>query len=163
MDCAVAAKLCPNRIKIDTGADVTIINEDIFHTLAHRRTLEPSNIPLDSHGGELLYLGYFKATISYKGKEYLSKVYVVRGHRVNNLLSRSLSVKINLVGRIDETTRNTTRNQPPYGHHGTLKTEPIKIQLRDDAVLYAVHTARRVPFPLLQKVKGMENMVSLSM
>ncbi|XP_042071854.1 uncharacterized protein K02A2.6-like [Haplochromis burtoni] len=143
----------PIEFKIDTGADVTIINEDTFHTLAHKRTLEPSNLPLDSPGGELLCLGYLKATISYKGKDYLSKVYVVRGHRVSNLLSRSLSVQMNLVRRIDEATITPTRNQPLYGEHGTLKTEPVKIQLRDDAVPYAVHTARRVPFPMLQKVK----------
>ena len=34
-----------------------------------------------------------------------------------------------------------------------MKTEPVKIHLKDGAVPYAVHTARRVPLPLLPKVK----------
>ncbi len=34
-----------------------------------------------------------------------------------------------------------------------MKTEPVKIHLKEDAVPYAVHTARRVLFPLLPKVK----------
>lgn len=35
-----------------------------------------------------------------------------------------------------------------------MKTEPVKIHLRDDAVPNAVHTARRVPLPLLPKVQA---------
>lgn len=60
---------------------------------------------------------------------------------------------MNLVRRVDEMTCNTREHQQPYDEHGTLKTEPVKIQLRENAVPYAVHTARRVPFPMLQKVK----------
>ncbi|XP_039610078.1 uncharacterized protein K02A2.6-like [Polypterus senegalus] len=40
-----------------------------------------------------------------------------------------------------------------FGEHGTLKTESVKIQLKDNAQPYAVHIARRVPLPLIQKVK----------
>ncbi|CAL9697628.1 unnamed protein product [Knipowitschia caucasica] len=39
-------------------------------------------------------------------------------------------------------------------HQGTMKTDPVKIHLRDDAVPHAVHTARRVPLPLLSKVQA---------
>lgn len=87
----------PVEFKIDTGADVTVISEDTFHTLAPERRLEPPDIPLDSPGGELLCLGRFDATIKHKGRGYTFTAYVVRGHRVNNLLSRTLSVKMNLV------------------------------------------------------------------
>ena len=54
--------------------------------------------------------------------------------------------------RVDEVKSSTCHLQA-YGEHGTLKTEPVKIELRDDAVPHAVHTARRVPFPMLHKVK----------
>lgn len=92
----------PIEFKIDTAADVTVINEDTFDTLTPERTLAPPDIPLDSPGGELLCLGRFNATVSHKGKDYPFTAYVVRGRRVNNLLSRTLSVRMNLVRRVDE-------------------------------------------------------------
>lgn len=59
--------------KIDTGADANILCEDAFHKLTPPRTLEPADIPLDSPGGELLCLGRFNATVSYKGNVNSSK------------------------------------------------------------------------------------------
>ncbi len=44
-------------------------------------------------------------------------------------------------------------HQQAHGEHGTIKTEPVKIQLKDNAIPYAVYTACRVPFPMLQKAK----------
>lgn len=142
----------PVEFKIDTGADVNVINEETFHSLT-QKVLQPSDLPLDSPGGELFCLGCLNATVGYKLKHYKSKIYVVRGQKVNNLLSRSLSVEMNLVRRVDEISTSASKQHQPYGEHGTLKTEPVKIELREDAVPYAVHTARRVPFPMLQKVK----------
>lgn len=55
--------------------------------------------------------------------------------------------------RVDEVTQHGGRHQQAYGEHGTLKTEPVKFLVKDDAQPYAVHTARRVPLPMLQKVK----------
>ena len=46
----------PVEFKIDTGADVTVVNEDTFHTLAPERKLEHPDILMDSPGGELLCL-----------------------------------------------------------------------------------------------------------
>ncbi|RXN09757.1 hypothetical protein ROHU_010964 [Labeo rohita] len=40
-----------------------------------------------------------------------------------------------------------------FRDHGILKTEPVKILLKEGAEPYAVNTARQVPLPLLQKVK----------
>lgn len=60
---------------------------------------------------------------------------------------------MNLVRRVDEISTNTNKQQQPYGEHGPLKTEPVKIELREDALPYAVHPARHVPFPMLHKVK----------
>lgn len=37
---------------------------------------------------------------------------------------------------------------------GRMKTEPVKIHLKEDAVQYAVHTVRRVTFSLMPKVKA---------
>ncbi len=65
---------------------------------------------------------------------------------MNNLLSRSTASSMGLVKRIEKVHN-------AFGEHGTLKTEPVKIQLKEKAQPYAVHTARRVPLPLIQKVK----------
>ncbi|XP_024117381.1 uncharacterized protein K02A2.6, partial [Oryzias melastigma] len=147
---------CPVQFKIDTGADVNVINEGTFHTLDKVKVLKPSDLPLDSPGGELSCLGCFDAAVCYKGKSYTSRMYVVHGNKVNNLLSRSLSVEMNLVRRVDEITNGTSKqivSRQLYGEHGVLKTDPVKIELKEGVIPHAVHTARRVPFPMLQKVK----------
>lgn len=74
----------PVEFKIDTGADVNVINEDTFHSLPQENILQPASLPLDSPGGELLCLGCFNVTVGYKGKDDRSKMYVVRGHKVNS-------------------------------------------------------------------------------
>lgn len=51
-----------------------------------------------------------------------------------------------LVERVDELT-GVVRSE------GLLNTEPVKIVLQDDAQPYAVHTARRIPLPLVPLVK----------
>ncbi|KAK0145431.1 hypothetical protein N1851_015677 [Merluccius polli] len=142
----------PVEFKIDTGADVNIIREETYHSLRPKTPLEPANIPLDSPGGELQCIGQFQSTVAYKGKTHPLTAYVIRGRTVSNLLSRPLSVKMNLVRRVEETVCSTGHLQA-YGEHGTLKTEPVRIQLKDNAQPYAVHTARRVPLPMLQKVR----------
>ncbi|KAK9519969.1 hypothetical protein VZT92_022659 [Zoarces viviparus] len=142
----------PVDFKIDTGADVNIIREETYHSLIPKKPLEPADIPLDSPGGELQCIGQIQSTVTYKGKTYPFTAYVIRGRTVNNLLSRPLSVEMNLVRRVDETVRGREHPQA-YGEHGTLKTEPVRILLKDNAQPYAVYTARRVPLPMLQKVK----------
>lgn len=63
-----------------------------------------------------------------------------------------MSMKMNFVRRVDETVCHR-RHLQAYDEHGTLKTEPVKIQLKDNAQPYAIYTARCVPLPMLQKVK----------
>lgn len=40
-----------------------------------------------------------------------------------------------------------------FGSSGLLKTEPVRIALKEDAQPYAVHTDRWIPLPLVPLVK----------
>lgn len=85
-------------------------------------------------------MGQFRSHIKHKEKHYELTIYVVKG-----LLSGKAK-EMGLVKQIEEVS--TT-----IGDNGRLKTEPVKILLREGAEPYAVNTARGVPLPLLQKVK----------
>ncbi len=112
----------PVQFKIDTGADVNIICKQIYHSLIPKSPPEPVNIPLDSPGGDLECVGQIQSTVTHKGKTYPLVAYVTRGHEVNNLLSRPLSVEMKLMRTVDETVSSSGR---AYGEHGTVKTEPV--------------------------------------
>ena len=114
----------PVEFKIDTAADITVISEDTFHTLTPERTPLPSEIPLDSPGGELLCLGRFTATVRHKEKDFPFTVYIVRGCRVNNQLSQTLSVRMNLVGQVDEVKPSICHLQAYSEHVKVLRRGP---------------------------------------
>lgn len=137
----------PVKFKIDTGADLNIMEEETFNMLYPKQILVQSNIPpMSSPGGQLICLGRFEANAQYKEKHYSFPVYVIRSLTANNLLGRDTACAMGLVKRIEEVHN-------AFGEHGTLKTDPVKIRLKENAEPYAVHTARRVPLPLVQKVK----------
>lgn len=61
---------------------------------------------------------------------------------------------MNLVRRAEETVcKGEHTYEQTYGERRTLKTERTKIQLKENALPHAVYTARRVPLPMLPKVK----------
>lgn len=111
----------PVKFKINMWADVNIVAEENFSTLVPVMTLDPPNVTLESPGGKLACLGEFQAIAVYKEKSYPFSAYVVRGHKVNNLLSLSLSANMNLVRRVEEAIKEAPENYNAYSEHGTLK------------------------------------------
>ncbi|KAF7222047.1 putative LOC107383513-like protein [Nothobranchius furzeri] len=147
--------LTPLEFKIDTGADVKIISEEAYLSITLTPLLQPTHILLDSPGGGgIKCIGRIQSSVTYKGKKYLLTAYDAHGRSVNNLLSREKSVEMKLVRIIEEAIHQQVRPcGGPFGDYGTLKTEPVKIELKENVAPYAVFTARRVPLPMLPKVK----------
>lgn len=146
----VTLRLCgtPTVFKIDTGADVTIITEKTYKALKNSPPLKSGNIRLESVGGKLTCLGMFQAKVwPKKSKQvYLVNVYVVQGSS-NNLLSRVASSAMGYVSL----TLNETVNVP-YGEVGLMDVKPVRIKLKPNAEPYSLHSARRVPLPLMESI-----------
>ena len=137
----------PAQFKIDTGADISVISLSTYEALPQRPKLKHSNAVLSSPGGMLNCRGQFTAEISLKNKLYYVDIYVIQTPCVNNLLSRHAAGQMALVQRTEETTANM------FGDIGLMNCEQVKIELTDNAKPYCVNTARKIPFPLLPKVK----------
>ena len=126
------------RFKIDTGADVSVISTSQYHRLAKPPTLQPPNISLSTYGSNPKAIGMFEAKTCVP-----FWVYVVDGNG-SNLLSRGISVAMGLIAF------NETKCVYELK---TIKCNPVKITLKDDAIPYHVNIARNVPAPLETKVE----------
>ena len=135
--------------KIDTGADVSVINEERYSQLEPKPILTINTTTLSSPGGNVDCIGHFQTTLSVNNKSCVSEVFVVRGPSVSyNLLSRTAATRLSLVARLDEIDGEI------FGEMGTMLTDPVKIKLDPGAQAYNVTVPRRVPIPLLPKVEA---------
>ena len=133
--------------KIDSGADVNVISRDTYHRFLHRPKLTSSNAKLDSVSGPINNLGTFKATLCHGNETYMADIHVI-DHVTDNLLSRSLAVKMNLIARL-HSVKDACNNS------GTVKlSQPIDITLDENAVPYSVKVPRRIAIPLMPKVES---------
>ena len=86
------------------------------------------------------------------------RLFITNG-KSNNLLARSAVEQLGLVKQVQEVDRS-------FGDLGLMKTKPVKIVLKEDAVPFNICVPRRIPFPLLEKVeneiKRMEEMKVVS-
>jgi hypothetical protein len=132
--------------KIDTGADISVLSEATYQQLPLKPPLQPSKINLMSPGGPVPSVGEFKAQTQIGNEKYEFRI-VVSTQQCSNLLSRDVAEKMKLVARIQEVQDSV------FGECGLMKTSPVKIYMDQQAVPYSVATARRVPFPIMTKVK----------
>ena len=135
--------------KIDSGADITVISEDKYRRKPNRPHLRPSKVVLNSPGGQLSNLGQFVARTLYKGEKFHYLVQVVKG-TTTSLLGQKPCVRLGMIARILAVEVHSV----PEPGIGTLKDDPVKIVLKENVQSYSVSTVRRVPIPLMPKVKA---------
>lgn len=128
--------------KIDSGADVSIMSSSEYNSLRPKPKLLEVKTNLMSPGGKVQAKGQFIAHTKLKDTRYDFRVIVVESD-IESLLSRGAASKMGLIKRLDAVAESI----------GSMKTEPVKIELKSGAEPYAVTTPRRVPFPLEQPVK----------
>ena len=134
----------PVQFKIDTGADISVMSEATWQDI-NKPQLTKSQVCLTSPGGGLDCLGEFTTHTTWKGKQYSFRVAVIKGTMTKSLLSRDAAVDMGLVARIDAVSSQAAV--------GLMKTSPVRINLKQDAVPFCLFTARNVPFPLMDVVK----------
>ena len=132
----------PTCFKIDSGCDVSLMSYNSYSSTSPPPRLQPAHAILNSPGGRLSVVGEFVAETVFKSKEYQFRVVVVR-ESTENLLSRGVSQKMGLIKKIDAVEAK----------FGLLKTDPVHIELKDNAEPSVCNVARRVAIPLLPRVK----------
>jgi hypothetical protein len=85
-------------------------------------------------------------TVRRKGKSYTLQFYVVKGAK-NNLLSREASAAMDLI-------HLSLQEAAVYGDIGRMNVRPVQIKLVPDAIPYCTMTPRRVPLPLIARVRN---------
>lgn len=104
-------------------------------------------------GAKLTVLGSATEALSYKEREIIEKIFVVRGLQVV-LLSRPASVTLKLVARVDTINQESVRQTYPKLCDGLgLVQKPYTIKLKPDAQPFSLKVPRRVPLLLMDKVK----------
>ena len=127
--------------KIDTGADVSIMSHDRYIRLKPRPELKQVKTTLSSPGGPVKCQGQFIAETQFNSKKFLFRILVVKDH-VENLLGHGVARDMHLIQRVQAVEEI-----------GCVKTDPVKILLKQDSQPSSVYVARRIPFPLESKVK----------
>ena len=145
------------RFKLDTGATVSVVsdNEPWLSGLTLISTSQslrgPGNTPLP-------VLGMLNATLQYRHKQIRERVFIIKDQKCS-LLSKTACVELGLIQRINEVQTGSTsadfRAEFPklFTGLGRLMNE-YHITLRQDAKPVRLCSPRKIPHPLLPKVKS---------
>ncbi|UYV67908.1 hypothetical protein LAZ67_5002467, partial [Cordylochernes scorpioides] len=143
------------KFKLDSQADVTCVPLCLFKNIMGQQRLVKSDINLRAaEFSELQTVGMFISTLRNGNYEIKEKIYVIR--RLSEpLLSRRACELLNLARRIEVVaTRINPIKEFPEVFEGLGQIgNPYEIKLKPGAKPYAVHTPRRVPIPLMEKLK----------
>ncbi|CAC5366075.1 unnamed protein product [Mytilus coruscus] len=147
--------------KIDTGADVTVISDSDLNGInsielmkANKRLSGPGNTNLN-------VVGKFQCMLETKDKFSVQDIYVVKGLS-KPLLGRPAIQALGIIDKVNVSSVNASseannyyRGKYPKIFNGLGKTKwTYTIALGPDAKPFALSTPRRVPLPLMDKVKA---------
>ncbi|UYV61221.1 K02A2.6-like, partial [Cordylochernes scorpioides] len=143
--------------KMDTGADVNIIPQEIyFKNFAHKKLCKPDIQLLGPRQVKLHVIGKFTALIEKDGRSIPGEIFVVP-QLMQPLLSGKACESLNLIKRLQSIEKRNSLN--PFEEYpklftglGTLQGS-YTIKLKDESQPHAIYTPRRIPIPLLNKTK----------
>ena len=145
----------PVLFKLDTGAEVTAISEEIYKTLSRVTLKKPSRVLYGPAQQPLKVQGEFTAKMSFRDKSSQETVFVVKGLQ-QNLLGLPAIKALHLVSRVDTvvSTKQEVEREFPGLFQGLGNLgEPYTIQLKADSKPHAIYTPRNVPIPLQERVR----------
>ena len=142
----------PVTFKVDTGADTSVITAETYAALTPKPTLLAPTAALQGPDGSALSIAgrFVVQSRALDGELFEHDINVLSGTGAN-LLSRQASYRMGYVRPGIAGVSATAKSTEPLG---CMDGPPVHIRLRPDATPYHCPVARRVPFPLLQKVKG---------
>ena len=143
------------KFKIDTGADVTMIPSTTYD-LYYDRPLHFTNTPLVGPGqNELKVAGWFEGTFKKENDEVKETVYVVEGLKTP-LAGIPIIQKLNLISEVNSVVKSkediVAQFPELFNRLGLIKRS-YRIELEEEVKPYSIMAPRRVPIPLLPKVK----------
>lgn len=153
--------------KLDSGARVTVVSEHLPWVKGQK--LDTNTQPLYGPGRiKLPVAGKFMATLQYGDVKLNEEVYVMK-HQKCSLLSRKACHRLGLITRVNEVHTQSTENGPNFREEfpplftglGKVKDRyTYRITLQENPKPVCLYTPRKIPHPLLPKVKAeIEKMV----
>ena len=141
--------------KMDTGAEVTAINEGTYRSLGEPRLREPTKVLWGPAHQTLDVMGQFMGWMKHGKQSVRQGIYVVKGLKTN-LLGLQAITALQLARRIDvlgtEEPDVVKRFPIVFQGLGTIGEE-YQIKLKDNATPYSLYVSRNVPIPLCPKVE----------
>lgn len=141
---------------IDTGAEVTVITEDMWRAVGEPQLETPDRTLRGPDSHVIETLGKFAAVFTLRERKAECDVYVAKG-LAKSLLGRPTIERLDLLKRVSAvsgTSGLSPRDEFPSLFQGLGKLEgEYTIELKEDARPFTLSTPRRVAIPLLKSVR----------
>ena len=143
--------------KIDTGAEVSAISEQVFRKVQGYRLIATSKILRGPASEPLEVVGLLKGVLSHKRCSVEQNILVIRGLK-NCLLGLPAIQALKLLAKIDEVGihyQQTILEAYPSLFRGLGNLgDPYEIRLKPEAKPFALCVPRRIAIPLREKVRA---------